>query len=445
MTAAALRTGGFIERWFSRRRAEPRIEPDFDAAGTPDAQDPLLKPVPGIITVAGTQYAAGLFWGHVDPSVRDAQAVSAAKEFNEDLIALRVGNSAQYGTGNSKLKGHKSGLPAAAAILADSLPGSWLGLFEVQVPSLPNQRGFYYVAVAADAIKPDGDTVYESYEEALTQFRSDVASGLFDKQYASANLGISGTEPAEIVDLLAGSAVKPTRLRLADRSTVIRRYALLTTTTVLAGLAIVYGINYLLTEPEPMAVVTAPPPPPPPYAAQPTGRAYLHACAQLVDDRLLRSPGWRMIKFTCENDAASATFMRDFGTVGTLVNVWGNSAVRLQNQGQTAVISIGALRSDRAAHVTPTLTNRDIELAVWDRATLINEIIRLDPLTPGPGLPPGVSANRPRFYGGYILSTETTLSPEQWAEMFNVPGLVVEFSEWNGEKWNIRGKIYVRS
>src|SRR5690606_25551434 len=74
-------------------------------------------------------------------------------------------------------KGHRRGMPVAAAMVADQLVGEWHGVFEAD-------NGWWYVQVRSDTITPNGDRFFVSEEDAFHVFQEEAQKNIWPHSYA---------------------------------------------------------------------------------------------------------------------------------------------------------------------------------------------------------------------------------------------------------------------
>lgn len=154
----------------------------------------------GVVTVGRRSYAAGLYWEN-SPSGRVAQtAKEAASQPGQeaDFYAVRGSNKAgrvpQFGLGQGAA-GHKAGMPAFAACLANQQPGSWAGAFRLR-------EGTVVTVVRDDLIVPDGDQFFTNEDEARDRLLQEMGFGGLQRVYAPESWAIPGADTMPISLLL---------------------------------------------------------------------------------------------------------------------------------------------------------------------------------------------------------------------------------------------------
>jgi len=154
----------------------------------------------GVVTVGRRQYAVGLYWEN-SPSGRLAQtAKEAARQPGQqaEFYALRSGAKngrvPQFGLGQSAA-GHKAGMPAFAACLANQQPGSWAGAFRLR-------EGIVVTVVRDDLVVPDGDQFFVNEHEARDRLLQEVGFGGLQRIYAPEAWSISGADSMPVSLLL---------------------------------------------------------------------------------------------------------------------------------------------------------------------------------------------------------------------------------------------------
>ena len=154
----------------------------------------------GVVSIGRRRYAAGLYWEN-SPSGRVAQAAKeAAQQAGEGaaFFAVRSGNKdgrvPQFGLGQTAA-GHKAGLPALAACLANQQHGAWAGGFRLR-------EGSIVIVMRDDLIVPDGDQFYANESEARDRLLQEISFGGLQKVYAPESWAISGADTMPISLLL---------------------------------------------------------------------------------------------------------------------------------------------------------------------------------------------------------------------------------------------------
>jgi len=168
-----------------------------------------------VITVAGRPFAAAMYWqiGGVarDEALDRARRIATLQERSganaSDLICLRATIPLQFGLTSSK-SGDKAGLPVLAAILADSRPDDWMGVFAVD-------SGFLIIEIRRGLVRPDGDTFLSRDAVDLVKelVAKAVKSGDFKEVVAPASFAIDGTKEISLQSLLTGRHWSAPRLR----------------------------------------------------------------------------------------------------------------------------------------------------------------------------------------------------------------------------------------
>src|SRR6202042_3954113 len=136
----------------------------------------------GVATVGRRPYAVGLYWEN-SPSGRVSQAAKeAARQPGQqaEFYAVRAGNKSgrtpQFGLSPTGV-GHKIGMPAFAACLANQQPGSWAGAFRLR-------EGTVVTVVRDDLIVPDGDQFFVDEAEARDRLLQEIGFGGLQRIYA---------------------------------------------------------------------------------------------------------------------------------------------------------------------------------------------------------------------------------------------------------------------
>lgn len=162
---------------------------DFDLHETQDDpvvpldldDSPRAKKMPtalGVLMFEGKKYAVGLRWLVADDEVDSGLAMSRAKNFQADFYCLRNSVANQQGFGYLA-QGHRMGMPALAPLVADILIGQWHGVFAAD-------NGWWYLAVNAENIAPDGDRFFLTEEEAYNHYQAEAEKTRWPRAFAPA-------------------------------------------------------------------------------------------------------------------------------------------------------------------------------------------------------------------------------------------------------------------
>lgn len=162
----------------------------------------------GILSYDNKKYAVGLNWLIAEADGDTELALARAKNFHADFYCMRQGVASQQGFGNLGM-GHRVGQQALASVVADVLVGEWHGVFVAD-------NGWWYVAVHADNISPDGDVLFESEEQAYNHFMAQAENFKWPRAYAPESWNIpetSGEIPlSKIIGEGQGPSLKPVTL-----------------------------------------------------------------------------------------------------------------------------------------------------------------------------------------------------------------------------------------
>ena len=163
----------------------------------------------GIMRYQGQDYAVGLLWLTSENEDEEQRSIRAkAKALEADFYVPRDTIVHQNGFGYLD-QGHRRRLPAAASTAADVLVGEWHGVFVAD-------NGWWYVAVHADAIAPDGDMFFEDEEAAYNHFVQRAENYRWPKAFVpeSWNLEDSTAEMplSKIFDDIPDATLQPANL-----------------------------------------------------------------------------------------------------------------------------------------------------------------------------------------------------------------------------------------
>ena len=425
----------------------------------------------GVITIGETEYAVGMFWQTAeDPKTVKREAKVAAKQevVPADLFVMREGFVVQWAIGWSS-QGHKRGMPAAAACLANVVAGNWLGVFEVD-------GGWWFVASRRDAVLPDGDILYDNEDEPRTRFETEFVRGGWDRVFTPEHWGM-GADATSLEEVMAGQD-EPQLDYLLDFYSRLPKSVKVAAVAALAGVAVVgyIGVQVYnglraedLAEQERLAAqqqaalqarMQA-------EAAQrareealrnldivlrlwedePRPQEWIGACASALDDLSVEVPGWRMQTLSCAGSAASVVWSREaFGSLSSArYGLEGVATPSIDASGNnlSASRSLTGLsaRGDEVAWKIPVIRENFLELFQGLRSDVQLTIVERPPIVEDDT----VTMPRPRPPRHFQFSFFSELSPMVWSSILSeFPGLIVDQVVFRvgGTSWEYSGRVY---
>jgi hypothetical protein len=396
----------------------------------------------GTATVGRRAYAVGLYWEN-SPTGRVAQAAKeAARQPGQhvDFYALRAGTKdgrvPQFGLGQ-KLAGHKSGMPAFAACLANQQPGSWAGAFRLR-------DGTVLTVVRDDLILPDGDQFYISETEARERLLQEISFGGLQRIYAPEAWSIAGADSM------------PISLLLDDKHDITLRPVQISKQTLLLGglaillLLIVLGVGfYLQTSEKPSPVITsnlptleAPkpvyPPPDRKWEKQPLAMDVVANCQKGLAQIPAAVSGWHLSPFKCDGNSISLTWNRDRGITQIPKDAKVNEA------GSTATQTISLLPMNPRG---PQSLVDSIEITKQYLAQDWPGTLAHAQDDPPPPPPPGYKGEWNPPPAPWVKRSFTLTIPELPASLplylGSIPGVIINMMSYQGSgAWSVEGVIY---
>lgn len=391
----------------------------------------MTEAAAGTFRVGRHRYAAGLFWqpaATAVQAVREARLVASKPEIASDLFCVRRKGCLQFGLAQSGA-GHRAGLPAVAALLANAVPQSdWLGVFAVEA-------GWFYISVRKKAIVADGDLLFGSEEQARERLAQDQAGGAWEKIFAPEHWALPVADGRDLATVLAGGS--DARLRPVHGGHRSLHILLAMMLCGGVGLAASGVISWRPSAPVP-DVPVAPPPPPPPWQGHADNRALILACERTM--RPIRPfAGFELEALSCGPGGVSATLRRMGGQIGWLPK---NVVVLSPDRARLSVplVSVPGTRSDGELPLPADMVRRTI----WGAAQSYALDSELSDAPAAPPLP-GRSAESGPVYRSLSISLGTRLPVSILAEILApLPAFVVEEVLWQPAGWRVKGKAYVR-
>lgn len=293
-----------------------------------------------ILILGKKRYAAGLIWFTADTDLIETNALvkQRARHLGADFYCSRSTIASQQGFG-FLAKGHKMGMPSAAAKAADTLIGEWHGVFAAD-------NGWWYVSIHSDAIAPDGDRLFHSEEDAYNHFVQASESYKWPRSYAPEAWNLPGTNGELLLNKLlegpppAGSLLRPITLDAffggPQRKKVVLAslaiFILLALTMISLLLAASSG-SKRVREAGTAFILSAPigniiePPPALPLRRQDFGDIALQipppdqvltTCMETLDKLMVPLPGWDMQTSSCDGAQASIEWRKISGSLTIL-------------------------------------------------------------------------------------------------------------------------------
>ena len=421
----------------------------------------------GVVTVGRRPYAVGLYWEN-SPSGRIAQtAKEAAQQPGQqaDFYAIRGGNKdgrvPQFGLGQSSA-GHKAGMPAFAACLANQQPGSWAGAFRFN-------EGTVVIIVRDDLVVPDGDQFFFNETDARDRLLQEMGFGGLQRVYAPESWAVPGADTL------------PISLLLNDRRDIRLQAVIVSKKIVGVGIAGVVVLLLLLgggwyyqemqaeeerkhAEADALAAMRAKaqkmvpqalqkpqveyPPPDRKWERRAEPLEVIEACHKALERVMAFKYGWRLAKLNCDGLVVNMTWERQKGMTNP-VEFPPPIRVVTNDMGTSATVTMPL----------PPLTLRGHE-DLFDPDVIIRHYLALDwgghiaPMAddPPPQPPPGYSGPwdppiTPWVKRSFTVNVQDL--PGSMPDMFTgIPGVIVDSLIYTpgagdlGGAWVIGGIIY---
>lgn len=432
-----------------------------------EAQDTSDQPSgTGVLVYEGKRYAVGLNWLVGDDSGNNALALRRAKDFGADFYCMRSNVVSQHGFG-SLSKGHRIGMPALASVVADVFVGEWHGIFVAE-------NGWWYLAVHADNIAPDGDLFFTSEEEAYNYFIEQGKAHRWPRSYAPISWNLSDATSEiplnKVIGEVAAPPLKPVTVDAVFSGRTNRNVAV--AGGMVLGLLLILGmigqqflpslIPNRLQVPGPNVnvadILQAPPQEPVLLAEQETANLVVHSAVSPVDaiqvcmDKLsaisIGLPGWTLRSVRCRENFAEATWGRSSGTsdlaLPYLQSLPNEASYRITPEGNT-IIQI-PINQNGMVKENSTLLDKGLILQVIENRFVAMGTMETRETTPvaaqqllqgiemlqqrgndsvlqnGPKLEPLMFKDLP--FITLIINTRTP--PNMLAPYFKVPGLIID-------------------
>ena len=276
------------------------------------------------IKVGGKTYAVGLFWQPLQNQKNYLEEVKQTVQnviTSANLFCLRKGNVSQYGLGYTS-KGHKSGMPSAASVIANVLRDKASALCAFKIDD-----GWWFVVIRNGLILSEEDTVYTEEQDVKNAYETMLNIPDWGYMIAPKEWGYENTHPLQLEDLIVKG--KPEVLKTI--TTPVK-----TKDIIILLVLVAFGFNYYLKkkaekealEQARLARIKAeeykrlhPPPPPPPPPPAPFETLVdiedmAKKCAILIINSTTVVPGWDLEHTNCSETILSSSWNRTYGNVG---------------------------------------------------------------------------------------------------------------------------------
>lgn len=425
----------------------------------------------GVLDFNAKKFAVNLLWlTGDDPNSPFSNAKtlleSRRQTIKPDFMCERSLIIAQHGFGHLS-KGHRMGLPVAAAMAADLLVGEWHGIFKAD-------NGWWYVAVHGDAIAPDGDVFFTSEEEAYQHFVTANDSQRWPRAYAPKEWALGGTNNDIDLDKLL-NGVPSTFLRPITLNSLFGDTKNKLIFLSLAGSMLVLLVTFLITG---MSDYMSPPPPltrtvsldvpneffAPPRYTDATGSASMllqindypptvlvHTCLSYFEDMFHALPGWSLKSITCGGGNVSGTWARttaQLADLPTLRKFFSSDDVTMTYSGTGQLIVSRPLALDDIEKISMQVLKKETLYGMLTRRLESKGELMIEEVTQQQAAPNGdpaqtalaVDTAPERFLSFKFTSP---LAGYLWADDFDIPGLKPVELKWSvsESRWEITGLV----
>ncbi len=298
-----------------------------------------------VLVHQGKKYAVGLFWLVNDELSPASLAKRRAKMAKADYYCSRDTVVSQHGFGYLS-KGHRVGMPAGAAIVADTLVGEWHAVLKAD-------NGWWYLAVHGDALAPNGDRFFKNEEEAYAFFKDQSEKFKWPRIYAPNDWDVPNVTAELSLDRILGEQQTAALLRPVTLDALFagRRNKFIAFIGFVIFCALIFLISLLpsmilsnLQQPPPVmavselnmdvAAIKAPPKPKEEKIVEevvevfstlniPRPSAVIATCGEQLSRIVRPIPGWNITEATCSKSIANVRWKRRLGSLELLLKTAG--------------------------------------------------------------------------------------------------------------------------
>ncbi len=349
----------------------------------------------GVLLYNGKPYAVGLLWlTAAQEETAKSLLKQRVKKTGADFYALRTHISQQQGFGWLR-KGHRRGMQAAAAVIADQLVGEWHGVFEAD-------NGWWYVQVRSDTLVPNGDRFFTSEEEAYHLYQQEAQLNVWPHSYAPEKWSLTGSgvrelKLANMLDELSTTPLVPTNITSMFGSMFVRNLALagFVASIVIILAVIVFTVLGSMEEeitpmPRSAATINAALVAPKAMGNESVSpQMLIKQCGNRLSDLYQALPGWKPQVFTCNITNASMTWQQNTGTLGVAKEIglrnWPRDVkITFNNRILTGSVGVGNLPKLEPSELP---TQEDALLYLEQNLQPLGTL-QVKPVTPVPPPPP---------------------------------------------------------
>jgi hypothetical protein len=412
----------------------------------------------GVLMYNGRAHAVGLLWFTVQDDTAKELLKQRVSKSKADFYCLRTHVSQQQGFGWLN-KGHRRGMPAAAAMIADQLVGEWHGVFEAE-------NGWWYVQVRSDTIVPNGDRFFTSEEEAYQLFQEEASKNIWPHSYAPEKWRLADSHTRElklgtVLDSLPTAVLMPSNLTASFGSALVRNAVFGGLAAVLALMVFVV-LNSLFTTPPPPSPTPLPVrkvikpknlPVPGQTSQSVSPQQLLQQCGDAADQLYVSLPGWKTQTYTCGVGKASLTWQQSNGTLSDArtigMKTWPqNASVNFNNR----IMTVGMILGNLPKLERTELVTQEIALLYLEQNMQPLGALQIKPVTPpAPPIPLPPESSDPNYVPppppppppSYLEIVFTTgFGPDKIAPLLTVPAMEMSELQWDvsAAKWQYKLK-----
>ena len=425
----------------------------------------------GILVLNQRRYAVGLVWLSAADQATDTKIIrERARKLDSDFYCVRKHVAQQHGFGWLGFA-HRSGLPVAAAMVADRLVGDWHGVFQAD-------NGWWYLQVHADAIAPHGDQFFTTEEAAFNAFVHHAQIHNWAHSYAPERWGLTFASREiglhSLLDDFTTTRLIPLNLPALFGGKQNLWRALIGFVVFLGLLALIFfglnhaGLNPMMPPPPPVMPVA--PPKVAPVLAPPRADTqeiippsiFMRNCQTQAERLVIPLAGWTLASLNCNVSDLSITWAQRTGDVGQARTAFGTlpfgATLGFQNGVLTARQPLGQwskILEKQWIKPAEAVLKLEENLQVYGQLSIKQnqatpQLVETTTRT-GFGSSARVQQNlvdtatKPLLSRGYIgFELLSNMPPTALENAWNINGLELENLEWNvaRQTWTYRGKLW---
>jgi len=437
-----------------------------------------------ILRYDGVSYASGLVWLTVGEDYDKSAIYKKCKSLKADFYCYR---NSIFQCGFGRLSdGHRISMVSMAAMAADSLVGEWHGVFVAD-------NGWHYVAVHSDTIAPFGDILFDDEEAAYNHFIVESKKIKWPKTYVPDSWNYDGSDGEisydSILENMSATSLKPANLDALFSGKINKGMAIIGVLFLLLVVFFSVFSNSLISGMMPQKIEASFSDigtantiaiPPREVAKKtdamvevvenfsiPKPSDVIEACMSNFDDIMVPLPGWNLNLMRCRSNIVEGMWRKGVGSLATIqpyidqfpfgVNpIFGSRNDFLVSKAiNSNALTSQKMKLAKRQDILLTLNNRFVNLGRMEVQDIAPAYIktnraaggsrRLKAKTRKSKSDKSEEKRTMEDLPSLSITLNTKTAPVFIKEYFDIPGLKINFVEWNvnNSSWTFNMRVYL--